>query len=67
MPKFWYDYVKPKNAEAKLYYMNTDSFLANIKTEKNYVGIAQDVETRFYTLNYEIERQYLKEKMKKCN
>ena len=35
MHKFWYDYVKPKNAEAKLYYMNTDSFLANIKTKKN--------------------------------
>ena len=34
MHKFWYDYVKPKNAEAKLYCMNTDSFLANIKTKK---------------------------------
>ena len=43
MHKFWYDYVKPKNAEAKLYYMNTDSFLANIKTKKIQVGIAQDV------------------------
>ena len=56
MYTFWYDYVKPNYAEAKLYYMNTDSFIAYIKTENIYVDIAQDVETRFYTSNYEKER-----------
>ena len=34
MYKFWYDYLKPKyNDKAKLYYMDTDSFVLNIFTE----------------------------------
>ena len=32
--EFWYDYVKPKYGEkAKLYYMDTDSFIVYIKTD----------------------------------
>ena len=27
MYKFWYDYVKPKNDEKNLCYMDTDSFI----------------------------------------
>ena len=34
MYKFWYGYLKPKyNDKAKLYYMDTDSFVLNIFTE----------------------------------
>ena len=34
MYEFWYDYVKPKYDEkAKLYYMDTDSFIVDIKTD----------------------------------
>ena len=34
MYDFWYDYVKPKYVEnAKLCYMDTDSFLVHVKTD----------------------------------
>ena len=43
-----YDYVKPKYGEkAKWCYMDTDSFIAYIKTDDIYKDIAEDVETRF--------------------
>ena len=33
MSEFWYDYVKPKYGEnAKLCYMNIDSFIVHVKT-----------------------------------
>ena len=35
--------------------MDTDSFIAFIKTDDIYKDIAQDVETRFDTSNYELE------------
>ena len=42
MYQFWYDFVKPKYGEkAKLCYMDTDSFIAIIKTEEIYVDIAR--------------------------
>ena len=45
MYEFWYDYVKPKyQSNAKLCYMDTDSFIINIKTEDFHVDIANDVE-----------------------
>ena len=34
----------------------TDSFIMNIKTEDFYKDIANDVEKRFYTSNYEVDR-----------
>ena len=47
MCEFWYDYVKLKIGEkTKLCYMDTDSFIAHIKTDDIYEDIAQDVETR---------------------
>ena len=47
MYKFWYDYVKPKyGGNAKLCYMDTDSFIAHVKTYDIYKDIAEDVETR---------------------
>ena len=57
MHEFWYDYVKPKYREkkAKLCYMDTDPFIAQIKTEDMDVDSVKDVETRFDTSNYELE------------
>ena len=52
---FWYDYMKPKYANnVKLCYMDTDSFIMHIKTENFYKDIADDVEKRFDTSNYEV-------------
>ena len=35
MYEFWYDYIKLKNQDnAKLCYMDTDSYIINIKTEE---------------------------------
>ena len=54
---FWYDYVKPKYGEkAKLCSMDRDSFIVHVKSDDSYKGIAKDVETKFYTLNYELNR-----------
>ena len=35
--------------------MDTDSFIIYIKTDDIYKNIAEDVETRFNTSNYELE------------
>ena len=57
MYEFWYDYMKPKyNNDVKLCYMDTDSFIMNIKTNDIYKDISNDVENRFDTSNYEVNR-----------
>ena len=57
MYEFWYDYMKPKyNDNVKLCYMDTDSFIVNIKTEDFYKDISNDVEKRFDMSNYEVDR-----------
>ena len=57
MYEFWFDYMKPKyNDNVKLCYMDTDSFVINIKTNDFYKDIANDVEKRFDTSNYEVNR-----------
>ena len=57
MYKFWYGYMKTKyNDHVKLCYMDTDSFIMNIKTNDFYEDIASDVENRFDTSNYEVNR-----------
>ena len=57
MYEFWYDYMKPKyNDKVKLCYMDTDSFIMNIKTNDFYEYIASDVENRFDTSKYEVNR-----------
>ena len=57
MYEFWYDYMKPKYGDnVKLCYMDTDSFIMNIKAEDFYKDIANDVEKRFDTSNYECNR-----------
>ena len=54
MLEFCYDYVEPKyQNNAKLYYMDTDNFIINIKTEDVYEDIADDVEKRFDTSSCE--------------
>ena len=54
MYEFWYDYIKPKYGEkARLCYMDTDSFIINIKTKYFYKDIANDVEKWFDTSNYD--------------
>ena len=57
MYEFWYDYMKPKyNNDVKLCYMDTDSFIMNIKTNAFYKDISNDIENRFDTSNYEVNR-----------
>ena len=57
MYEFWYDYMKPKYANnVKLCYMDTDSFIMNIKTNDFYKDISNNVENRFDTSNYEVNR-----------
>ena len=66
MYEFWYDYMKPKyNDNVKLCYMDTDSFIMNIKTNYFYEDIASDVENRFDTSNYEVNRPLPTRKNKK--
>ena len=73
MHEFWYHYVKPKYDEkAKLCYMHANSFVVYIKTNDIYRDIAENVETKFDTSNYElecnsIERSLAKEKTQKHN
>ena len=57
MYEFWYDYIKPKyNDNVRLCYMDTDSFVMNIKTNDFYKDIANDVKKRFDTSNYEVNK-----------
>ena len=57
MYQFWYDYVKSKyGCRASLCYMDTDSFVINIKTKDFYKDIAENVKERFDTSNYIYDR-----------
>ena len=47
MYEFWYDYMKPKYG---------DNVIMNIKTEDFYKDITNDVEKRFDTSNYEVDK-----------
>ena len=45
MHECWYDYVKRNYGEnVKLCYMDTDSFIFNVKTDDIYKNIAEDVD-----------------------
>ena len=66
MYEFWYDYMKPKYGDnVKLCYMDTYSFIMKIKTEDFYKDIANDVEKRFDTSSYEVDRPLSTGKNKK--
>ena len=54
MYEFWYDYDKWKNKdEAKIRYLNTDSFVNNNFTEDFFEDINNDIERWFDTSNYD--------------
>ena len=56
MHVYWYDYLKQKyGGKAKLCHMDRDI----------YIDIAKDVETKFDTLNYKLDRPLPKDKNKK--
>ena len=67
MYEFWYDYIKQKYQQnAKLCYMDTNSFIIHNKVENFYEDIADDdVEKRFDTSNYEVNRPLSTRKNKK--
>ena len=57
MYDYWYNEMKPKYEDRiKLCYMDTDSFIMHIKTEDFYEDIAVDVERKYDTSNYTVER-----------
>ena len=54
---FWYNSVKIKYEDKpRLCYMDTDSFVVNIKTKDYYKDISQGVNKRFDTSNYTFDR-----------
>ena len=66
MYEFWYDFIKSKyENRAKLCYMDTDSFIINIKTEDFYEDIPENVMERFDTSNYIYNRPLPKNVNKK--
>ena len=66
MYEFWYDYMKRKYGDiVKLCYTDTDSLVVNIKTKDFYKGISQDLEDRFDTSNYDVDRPLPEGKNKK--
>ena len=63
MYEFWYDYMKPKyDNNVKLCYMDTDSFIMNIKTNDFYKNISDDVENRFDTSIDEVNKAFTNRK-----
>ena len=57
MYEFWYDYVKVKyDDRVKLCYMDTDSFVLNVRTEDFYKDTSEDVKDRFDTFNFNCDR-----------
>ena len=54
MYEFWNDYIKSKyDDKARAFYMDTDSFVINIKTEDFYKDIASDVKKWFDISKYD--------------
>ena len=47
---------------AKICYMDTDTFIINIKTKDLYDGIANKIKKRFDTSHYEVNRTSLQHK-----
>ena len=63
MFEFWRDYVKSKNGEnAKLCYMDTNSFTVHIEADDIFKDIAGDVKTRFETSSFELDKPLHKAK-----
>ena len=63
---FWYGFIKPTDGEnAKLCYMDRDNFIVHVKLDDYYKDIAEDVESRFDNLNFEIDGPLPKRKNEK--
>ena len=57
MYELWYDYIKVKYEDrVKLCYMDTDSFVLNVRTKDFYRDISEDVKDRFDTSNFYCDR-----------
>ena len=55
----WYDYIKKKYGEnAKLCYVDTDSLIVHVETDTICKDIAEDIEKRFDTSDFEIDRPF---------
>ena len=68
MYEFWYDYIKSKyQSNSKLCYIDSDSSIINFKTDDFHEDIADDVEKRFDTSNYEVNRPLPTAKNKTCD
>ena len=66
MYEFQYDYVKPKYRQnAKLCDMDTNIFIVHVKKDDIYEDIAEDVEKKFDSSNFEINKPLPKGKNKK--
>ena len=57
-----YGYVNLKYENAKLCYIDIDSFIVHVQKHVIYKGIPEDVETRFDTSNFELDRPFLEGK-----
>ena len=67
MYEFWYDYLKWKyDGNAKLCYMDTDSFIAHVKTKDIYEDITEDLATRFDSSTFELDKPLPKGKKQKA-
>ena len=64
--EFWYDYVRPKYSEkANFCYMDTEKrLIVYLNADDIYKDIIEDVETRFDTSNYELDRALPKKNFK---
>ena len=63
--EFCYNYIGPKYGEkAKLCYVDSSTFIIYIKTGDIYKDVAEDVETRFDTSNWNTDRFFPIGKMK---
>ena len=65
MYEFWYDYLKPDYENIQLSYMDTDSFIFNVKTKDWYKDISNDAEKRFDTSMIQTNVPLKKKKIKK--
>ena len=66
MYEFWCDYVIPKcDEKPKFCYMNTGGLIVYIKKDNICKDIAEDLETRFDTSHFELNRQLSQVKDKK--
>ena len=58
MYDFWHNYVKPKyGVKTKICSMDANRFIVHEKIDDIYKDIAEDVEKRFASLNYELNRK----------